>query len=59
MLSILDAERALVEPATGCVLAAAEARRERFSPDDRVALVLCGSNVSLDDLNTWRSTFGL
>jgi threonine dehydratase len=59
VLAVLDAERALVEPATGCVLAAAEARRERFRPEDRVALVLCGSNVALEDLGGWRSSFGL
>ena len=26
---------------------------------DRVALVLCGSNVALEDIESWRQQFGL
>ncbi len=59
LLWILQAERVLVEPAAACVLAAAMARRETLGPDARVGLILCGSNVALDDLAAWRAQFGL
>jgi threonine dehydratase len=59
LLDILACERVLTEPATGCVLAAALARRDTFRPTDRVALVLCGSNVAVDDVIAWKASFGL
>jgi threonine dehydratase len=59
ILTILEAERVLVEPAAACVLAAALARRDTFKPGDRVALVLCGSNVALEDVLGWKTQFGL
>jgi threonine dehydratase len=59
LLRILDLERVLVEPAAAAVLAAALAGKDRFRPDDRVALVLCGSNVALDDVMAWRAQFGV
>ena len=59
ILAILEAERVLVEPAAACVLAAALARRDTFKPGDRVALVLCGSNVALGDVLGWKAQFGL
>lgn len=55
----LQEERVLVEPAAACVVAAAVARRHLFKPEDRVAIILCGSNVALDDIATWRATFGV
>ena len=54
---LLQNERVLVEPAAACVLAAAMARREKFEPDARVGLILCGSNVALDDVAGWRAQF--
>lgn len=59
ILEILAAERVLVEPAAACVFAAALARRDTFKPGDRVALVLCGSNVALEDVLGWKERFGL
>lgn len=59
ILDILNDERVLVEPAAACVLAAALARRDRFKPGDRVVLVLCGSNVALEDVMDWKAQFGL
>lgn len=59
ILEILEAERVLVEPAAACVLAAALARRDMFRPGDRVALILCGSNVALGDVLGWKTQFGL
>lgn len=56
---LLQHERALVEPAAACVLAAAAARRERLPADARIGLVLCGSNVALEDVEGWRAHFGI
>lgn len=56
---LLQNERVLVEPAAACVLAAALARKETFTLDARVGLILCGSNVALDDIAGWRTQFGV
>lgn len=59
LLWLLQNERVLVEPAAACVLAAAMARRHLFASDARVGLILCGSNVALEDVAGWRVQFGL
>ena len=51
--------RVLLEPAASCVVAAALARKALFQPGERVGLVLCGSNVALDDIAAWRTQFGV
>ncbi len=56
---LLQNERVLVEPAAACVLAAALLRREMFGAGAKVGLILCGSNVALDDLAAWRTRFGV
>lgn len=56
---VLQNERVLVEPAAACVVAAALARKEKFRPGERVCLVLCGSNVAIEDIARWRTEFGL
>ena len=56
---VLQNGRVLLEPAAACVVAAAQARKETFRPGERVALVLCGSNVALDDIAAWRAQFGV
>jgi threonine dehydratase len=56
---LLQNERVLVEPAAACVVAAALARKESFRPGERICLVLCGSNVALEDITRWRSEFGV
>jgi threonine dehydratase len=53
---LLERVKVLAEPAASCTLAAAERVRERL--DDHVVLVLCGGNVSIDDLTRWRDSFG-
>ena len=47
---ILERTKVLVEPAGSCTLSAARRLSEHFNPESRVALVLCGGNISLDDL---------
>lgn len=56
---LLQNERVLVEPAAACVLAAAMARRDIFGRDAKVGLILCGSNVALEDVSSWRTQFGV
>jgi threonine dehydratase len=56
---VLQNGRVLLEPAASCVVAAALARKEMFKPGERVGLVLCGSNVALDDIAAWRTQFGV
>ncbi|RDJ22347.1 pyridoxal-phosphate dependent enzyme [Bosea caraganae] len=56
---VLQNGRVLLEPAAACVVAAAISRKDMFKPGERVGLVLCGSNVSLDDLATWRTQYGV
>jgi threonine dehydratase len=51
---LLERAKVLTELAASCTLAAAERLRDHFSSDDHVALVLCGGNVSLDDLTEYK-----
>jgi threonine dehydratase len=56
---LLQNERVLVEPAAACVLAAALRQRDELPKAAKVGLILCGSNVALDDLAAWRTRFGV
>lgn len=56
---VLQNGRVLLEPAAACVVAAALARKDSFRADERICLVLCGSNVALEDIDRWRSEFGI
>jgi threonine dehydratase len=47
---LLERAKVLTEPAASCTLAAADRLRDRFKPDSRVVLVLCGGNTGVDDL---------
>lgn len=52
---LLERAKVLTEPAAGCTLAAADRLRDRFSRNSHVVLVLCGGNVSLEDLCAYRN----
>jgi threonine dehydratase len=54
---ILERTKYLTEPAAACGLVAAERHRARFRPGDQVVLLLCGGNVSLDDVCAFRTRF--
>ena len=54
MFCLLDKAKVLTEPATSCTLAAAERLRDKFGPDSKVVLILCGGNIALDDLFSYR-----
>ena len=58
LLWVLQNGRVLLEPAASCVVAAALRRKESFRPGERICLVLCGSNVALEDIARWRAEFG-
>ncbi len=47
---IAERLKVLTEPAASCTLAAAERLREHFDQDSRVVLILCGGNVSVEDI---------
>ncbi len=51
---LLERAKVLTEPAASCTLAAADRLRDRFRPDSRVVLVLCGGNTGVDDLCGYR-----
>jgi threonine dehydratase len=54
---ILQAEKVLCEPAAACTLTAARRIAPDLPGDAKVGLVLCGSNVSLHDVDAWRRDF--
>ncbi len=47
---LLERAKVLTEPAASCTLAAADRLRDRFNPNSRLVLVLCGGNISVADL---------
>jgi threonine dehydratase len=48
-----------VEPATGCLVAAAHRVVERVGPVARLGLVACGGNVTAAEVRGWVDRFGL
>jgi threonine dehydratase len=57
MLFLLERGKVLSELAAACTLAAFQREAGRFGPNDHVALVLCGGNVSADDLRRYAELF--
>lgn len=57
LIFILERTKYLVEPAAACCLVAAEQHREHFQAADQVVLLLCGGNISLEDLCAFRQRF--
>lgn len=50
---LLEDCKLLTEPAASCTLSALRRRRQEFSKDDQVVLVMCGGNVSIPELQPW------
>lgn len=50
MFYLLENNKVLTEPATACNLAAAEHLRKNFDESRHVVVILCGGNVSAEDL---------
>lgn len=55
---LLRTEKLLCEPAGACVLTAAQQVAPTLPDDSVIGLVLCGSNVSLEDLDAWQQQLG-
>jgi threonine dehydratase len=55
---LLERTKHLTEPASSCCLAAAELQRSQLTASDKVVLVLCGGNVSTEDLAGFHARFG-
>lgn len=54
---LLERTKHLTEPAAACCLAAAESQRAMFTPNDQIVIVLCGGNVSTEDLAAYHARF--
>lgn len=52
--ALADELNVITEPAAACTWSAALRLQDRLPPDATVALILCGGNVSLDDISGWR-----
>ena len=55
---LLERTKVLAELSAACTLAAAEKIRGALTPADHLVLILCGGNVSLEDLAGYRERFG-
>jgi threonine dehydratase len=55
---IAERLKVITEPASSCNLAAADKLKSNFAPDSDVVIVLCGGNVTVADICSWRSEFG-
>jgi len=58
MRTIMERTKVVPELAASCTLAAAQTVAERFGPDDRVVLILCGGNVSVADIAAMEAELG-
>jgi threonine dehydratase len=54
---LLERAKVVTELAASCTLAAAQRVADSFSPEQHVALILCGGNLSLDTLGEYHSFF--
>ena len=54
LILLLERTKLVTEPAAACCLAAAERHRDQFKADDQVVLLLCGGNLSAEDLCAFR-----
>ena len=57
MLFLLERAKVLPELAAACTLAAFQRETGRFGRSDHVVLVLCGGNVSAEDLGRYAGLF--
>lgn len=58
MVTIMERAKVVPELAASCTLAAAAMVADRFAPHDRIVLLLCGGNVSVDDIADMKAAFG-
>jgi threonine dehydratase len=58
-LDLADQAKLWAEPAAGCLMAAARQVIRRTGDTTRLGLVICGGNVTFQDVKTWSARFGL
>lgn len=58
LLDFLDNEKILIEPATSCTIAAAFQNPDLFK-NKKVVFIICGSNVSMKEVENWKEEFNL
>jgi len=56
---ILNNEKLLVEPAMSCSLSAVIQGKIDYQPDDNIVIIVCGGNVTIQDVMQWRTQFEL
>ncbi|CAN5182847.1 threonine/serine dehydratase [soil metagenome] len=49
--------KVITEPAASCTLAAADKLRKKFTKESYVVLILCGGNISIDDICRFATIF--
>jgi threonine dehydratase len=57
-ITIAEEAKLWVEPAAGCLIAAARTIVERVGKDARLGLVMCGGNVTAENMRGWIERFG-
>ncbi|MFI6369359.1 threonine/serine dehydratase [Streptomyces sp. NPDC050546] len=58
-LELAEHAKVWAEPAAGCLLPAARRVLERVGDGARLGLVVCGGNVTTEDMTAWSHRFGL
>ena len=59
LLVLIDRCKLVCEPAAACCLAAARRLAPTLPEEARLVVILCGGNVTLEEIAGWRSRFGL
>ena len=57
-LTFAEEAKVWTEPAAGCLVPAAHELLDRVGPGVRLGLVVCGGNVTADDVTGWMERFG-
>jgi threonine dehydratase len=57
LLELLQHEKMLVEPATSCSLAAIDQQLIKTNSGEKIAVVMCGANVSLEKVLEWAQKY--
>ncbi|MFW9928599.1 MAG: threonine/serine dehydratase [Candidatus Thorarchaeota archaeon] len=56
LIDFIDMEKIIIEPATSCIISALF-QNKNIIKGKKVAVIVCGSNVTIDDINLWKKQF--
>ncbi len=56
LIDFLDNEKIMVEPAMSCIISALLQNKLEFK-GKKIAIIVCGSNVTLEEVEKWKSEF--